>query len=72
MKIIPSVLSIWGFVGSILSLITTVLLMFDILQITTPIYFILLSPIAILELILAVYLIIKGFNMNSVSSVIKS
>jgi len=66
MKLIPKWLSFWGLVGYTSTLLATFLLMFDIIQIVTPIYFILNIPTALLELVLAVYLIIKGFNTNVV------
>jgi hypothetical protein len=62
MKIIPVWLSIWGIVGSVLVLIGTILLMFDIIKIVTPIYFIFMIPTALFELILAIFLIVKGFS----------
>ncbi|NBI30184.1 DUF4386 domain-containing protein [Chengkuizengella marina] len=62
MKLIPKWLSVWGFIGSIFTLIATFLLMFNLIKIVTPSYFIMNTPLAIFELVLAVYLIIKGFN----------
>ncbi|MDA7028319.1 DUF4386 domain-containing protein [Bacillus sp. CLL-7-23] len=62
MKLIPKWLSVWGMIGSILTLIATLLLMFDLIKIVTPIYFIMNTPTAIFELVLAVYLMIKSFN----------
>ena len=44
--------------------------MFDLLKIVTPIYFILLIPTAIFELVLAVYMILKGFSTPIVSGLI--
>lgn len=67
MKIIPSWLSLWGLVGSTLTITTTLLLMFDLIRIVTPIYFIMLMPNAIFELVLAVYMIIKGFRTSIAS-----
>ncbi|MBP2643810.1 MAG: hypothetical protein H6Q67_1697 [Firmicutes bacterium] len=51
-----------GLISSTLTLIATLLLMFDLIKIVTPIYFIMNSPTALFELVLAVFLIIKGFN----------
>jgi len=59
MRIVPLWLSIWGLTGSILTLLATCMLMFDLIQIVTPVYFILLIPTAVFELVLAVYMIIK-------------
>jgi Domain of unknown function (DUF4386) len=63
-KIIPIFLSSCGLIVSVLTIITTLLLLFDLLKIVTPIYFILLIPNALFELILAVYMIIKGFRTS--------
>lgn len=62
MKLIPKSLSIWGLLGYTSTLIATILLMFDIIKIVSPIYLIMNTPTALFEMILAVYLIVKGFN----------
>ncbi|MDX8361864.1 DUF4386 domain-containing protein [Cytobacillus sp. IB215316] len=62
MNLFPKWLSIWGFIGCNLTLVVTFLLMFDVIKLITPIYFIMNTPTAIFELVLAVYLIMKGFN----------
>ncbi|MDX8366447.1 DUF4386 domain-containing protein [Cytobacillus sp. IB215665] len=62
MNLFPIWLSIWGFIGCILTLVVTFLLMFDVIKLITPIYFIMNTPTAIFELVLAVYLMMKGFN----------
>lgn len=62
MKLIPRWLSVWGFVGASFTLLSTLLLMLTIIEMATPIYFIMNTPTAILELILAIFLIAKGFS----------
>ena len=62
MKIIPKWLSLWGFSGYALTLVATFLLVFDLIKIVSPTYFILNAPTAILELVLAAFLMIAGFN----------
>lgn len=62
MKLIPFWLAAWGLTGSFLTLVSTLLLLFDLIKIITPIYIILNAPMALFELILAVFLISKGFN----------
>ncbi len=59
---IPKWLSVWGIIGSSLTLIATFLLMFDLIKIVTPVYIILNIPTALLELVLAIYLIINSFT----------
>ena len=65
MKLIPLWLSVWGIVGSVLTLIATFLFMFDVIKMLTLIYFILNTPTLLFELILAIYLIFKGFKPNA-------
>jgi hypothetical protein len=62
MKLVPQWLSVWGIVGSTLTLIATVLLMLDVIKIFTPAYLIMNTPTALCELSLAVFLIVRGFN----------
>ncbi len=62
MKLVPQWLSVWGILGNTLSLVATLLLLFDLLKIVTPAYFIMNTPTALFELVLAVFLLIKGFN----------
>lgn len=69
MKLIPKWLSIWGFIGCTFTLIATFLFMLDLIKMFTTIYFIMNIPIAIFELILAIFLIVKGFNCDELSLV---
>jgi hypothetical protein len=61
-KLIPMWLSLWGLIGAILYLVYPILVMFSfdigILQI----------PLAVQEMVLAVWLIVKGFNPSAISS----
>lgn len=68
MKLIPKWLSIWGIIGSSLTLVATFMLMLDVIRIVTPTYFIMNMPTALFELTLALVLIVKGFNPGVVNS----
>ncbi len=68
MKLAPKWLSIWGIVGSALTIIATLMLMLDFIKIVTPTYFIMNTPTALFELSLAIFLIVKGFNPIVVNS----
>lgn len=68
MKLIPRWLSVWGLLGSGLTLLSTVLLMLTLIEMVTPIYFILNAPTALLELVLAVFLMVKGFRPVGVNA----
>ena len=61
-KLIPQWLSVWGLIGVMLSAIASVLVLFRIVDIITPEYMILNVPTALQELILAIWLIVKGFD----------
>ncbi len=61
-KLIPRWLSVWGFISNLLGLLATLLVMFHFIEIITPIYIILALPTALQEMVLAVWLIVKGFN----------
>ncbi len=62
-KFIPRWLSVWGFIGATLLLAEGLLGMFD-LTIST----FLAAPIAVQEMVLAVWLIVKGFNPSAIAS----
>lgn len=68
MKLAPKWLSIWGIVGSSLTIIATLMLMLDFIKIVTPTYFMMNTPTALFELSLAFFLIVKGFNPIVVNS----
>ena len=61
-KLIPTWLSLWGFFGAILSLVSPILIMFgfqmEFLQ----------YPLGVQEMIMAAWLIVKGFNSSAFNS----
>ena len=61
-KLIPQWLSAWGLIGAMLSAIASVLVLLRIINIITPEYMILNVPTALQEFILAIWLIVKGFD----------
>jgi hypothetical protein len=68
MGLVPKWLSIWGIVGSSLSVLSTMLFMLGFIRLATPIYFsmpiyfIMNTPTALVDIVLALFLIVKGFN----------
>jgi hypothetical protein len=62
-KLVPRWLSGWGIAGAILSFITYLLQFFGI-SLTEFLYL----PIAVQEMVFAVWLIIKGFNSSAIAS----
>lgn len=69
-KLVPRWLSIWGLIATILSSgLASLLLMFGVINIITPTYITLALPTALLEIVLAIWLIIKGFDRNVLISI---
>jgi len=62
-RLIPRWLSVWGFVGATLSLATYMLQLFSI-SLTEFLFL----PIAVQEMVFAVWLIVKGFNSSPINS----
>lgn len=66
-KLTPKWLSVWGLMATVLSgVVASVLLMFGVIDIITTTYISLAIPTALLEITLALWLMIKGFNTNFV------
>jgi hypothetical protein len=61
-KLIPRWLSLWGLIGAILYLTAGLFAMFNMD------FGILLAPLALQEMVLAVWLIVKGFNPSAIAS----
>jgi Domain of unknown function (DUF4386) len=64
-KLVPRWLSGWGLVAIVPYLTAGLLAMFGIIDALSPIYAILNAPLALQELVLAVWLIVKGFNPSA-------
>lgn len=61
-NIVPRWLSLWGLVGSTLTLASTLLLMLNTIEMATPGYFLMNAPTVLFEVSLAVYLMTRGFR----------
>ena len=61
-KLIPRWLSVWGLIGGILYLAAG---LFDMFSVD---FGILLAPLALQEMVLAVWLIVKGFTQSAINS----
>lgn len=64
-KLIPKWISLWGIIGAVLSIIASGLVLFREIDIITVEYIVLNVPTAILDLILGIWLMFKGFNKKS-------
>lgn len=60
-KLVPRWLSVWGLIGSTLSILASLLFMIRFIGLDTA-YMMLNIPIAFQQLVLAIWLIMKGFN----------
>jgi hypothetical protein len=68
-KLIPRWLSIWGFVGGILSMVSCMLVTVGLIApLGTEQLLMNLIPIMPQEMVLAVWLIVKGFNPSAIAS----
>jgi hypothetical protein len=67
-KLIPRWLSLWGLIGTLSTVFASLLIMFDKIDIITTTYFVLFLPLIILEMVLAVWFIVKGFDPSAVAS----
>ncbi|MBE0517979.1 MAG: DUF4386 domain-containing protein [Thermoplasmata archaeon] len=67
-KLVPRPLSAWGFIGGTLMLVTAVLGAFGVISFLDTPSILLNLPIAVLEMVLAVWLIVKGFNPSAITS----
>jgi hypothetical protein len=65
-KLIPRWISVWGFIGLALYFVSGMLMMFDL--ITPTINDVLQLTTMVQEMVLAVWLIVKGFNPSAVAS----
>lgn len=63
-KLIPKWLSVWGIAGTLLSVLASLLLLFELVDVITVGYLVLNGPTALFEIILGFWLIFKGFRMN--------
>lgn len=66
-RLIPRWLSFWGLVGALLSIIASVLVLFNTVDIITTEYIVLNAPTGLQEIVLAVWLITKGFDKEVLS-----
>ncbi len=67
-KIVPRWLSGWGLAGTALTILASLLVMFRSIEIITTIYMVLNIPMALQEMVLAVWLIVKGFSPSAIAS----
>lgn len=67
-NLIPRWLSGWGLVGAILMITASMSVMFHLIGLMSTTFIVLVLPIAMQEMVLAFWLIIKGFNPSAVAA----
>ena len=67
-KLVPRWLSVWGLIGVTLGIADALFIMFGIYVSSSPISILLDLPIFVNEMVLAVWLIVKGFNSSAIAS----
>lgn len=67
-KAVPRVISVWGLIGTPLILILGLMSVFGVINSSSPISVLLLAPIALQEMVFAVWLIVKGFDPAVIES----
>jgi hypothetical protein len=70
-RLIPRWLSGWGLIGAVLYFIAKIVSMFSPMHLTLDIgvgFGLLLIPTAIQEMVFAVWMIVKGFNLSAIAS----
>jgi hypothetical protein len=63
--LVPRFISVWGFIGSILFLTANLLVVMGLFSAPPPIA---LLPVVLNELFLAIWFIVKGFNLDAIIS----
>ncbi|WP_020533234.1 DUF4386 domain-containing protein [Flexithrix dorotheae] len=67
-RLIPKWLSVWALSATLLSVIASLLLLFQVLEVITTEYLILNTPTALFEVTLGIRLIAKGFDKGAIEN----
>jgi hypothetical protein len=67
-KLVPRFISIWGLIGAVLLLAGALVLIFGLTSETSLLATLIFIPIAVNEMVLAIWLIAKGFNSAAIAS----
>jgi hypothetical protein len=69
-KLLPRFISIWGLIAAVLILTSALFAMLevDLGPLQTAVELIFVLPIAVQEMVMAVWLIVKGFNLSAIES----
>jgi hypothetical protein len=67
-KLIPLWLSSWGLIGNTLAMLASFLILFRFIDVITPHFIVLTIPLVLQEIVLAIWLIFKGFNLSVIAN----
>jgi len=67
-KLIPRWISVWGFIAILLHLSTCILVLFHLQSLSSTANSVMNFPIFLQEMVMAVWLIVKGFNPSAITS----
>lgn len=65
-KLIPRWLSSWGLIGNTSAMLASFLILFRLIDVITPHFIGLTIPLVLQEIVLAIWLIVKGFNASEI------
>ena len=65
-RLIPQKLALWGLIGAVLIFAAANLELFDVIKVNSGALVIMALPIALYEMVLAGWLIVKGFNFENI------
>lgn len=68
-RLVPRWLSVWGLVGAVLYWVAGFLVMFDVIAPLESVHVMLQAPLGLQEVVLAIWLMAKGFNARALASV---
>jgi hypothetical protein len=68
-KLVPRWLSLWGLLGTVFTILASLLIMFHMIDIITIIYIVLNLPLILLEMVLAIWFIAKGFDLKVMKTI---
>jgi hypothetical protein len=66
LQLIPRLISVWGFIAALALSTGSVLTTF--IDISPAVTILVQAPIAVQEMVLAIWLIVKGFNSSAIAS----
>ena len=68
-RLTPRWISIWGIIAILMHFVTAFLVMFGLTGMLSPVVLAMNLPIFLQEMVMAVWLIVKGFNASTIASV---